>query len=268
MALDNEHQILVTTSAILGWIYVLFWSISFYPQLVTNTARKSVTGLSVDFVIASFYGFLCYAIFNTSMYFSPYIREEYRKQHEGKDNLVAFNDVVFATHALLITFLFCIQVFLYRKPNEGPSKMGVALAIALTLVVSIGASLAYFGHIEMLDYLYALSYIKLVLTVVKYIPQVWLNWVRRSTTGWNISNVLLDFFGGFLSIAQLFIDAFTSGHNLNGVMGFLPKFILGIISILFDTLFMLQHYVWFPEHGPHISTQETFNPNEQITTVK
>ena len=37
--------------------------------------------------------------------------------------------------------------------------------------------------------------------------QVLLNWRRQSTIGWNIWNVLLDFMGGSLSVAQLMIDS-------------------------------------------------------------
>lgn len=257
----SSHWTLDLLSATLGWLYFAFWSISFYPQLISNYRRRSVTGLSVDFVIASFYGFLCYSIFNISMYFSPSVRMEYRLRNGGQDNLVAINDVIFAVHATIITFIFSFQVLMYRKPNEGPSTLGVILAVLLTFLIVTGACLTFWRMIEMLDYLYALSYIKLLLTVVKYIPQAWLNWVRRSTTGWSITNVMLDFLGGFFSIAQLFLDAFMSGHNMDGIKGYLTKFFLGVISIFFDIIFILQHYIWFPDSlGPHISSHEHFVP--------
>jgi cystinosin len=200
------------------------------------------------------------------MYCSLAVREEYQRRNSGQNNLIALNDVIFAVHATLVTFVFCLQVLFYRKSNEGPSNIGTALAIALTILITSGAFLSYGGLIQMLDYLYALSYIKLILTVVKCVPQVWLNWVRRSTIGWSIANVLLDFFGGFFSISQLFIDAYTSGHNIDGIIGALPKFILGIISIIFDIIFMMQHYLWFPEdEGPHSRT--VFGPDELEPTT-
>lgn len=195
------------------------------------------------------------------MYFSETVRLAYRQRHDGNDNLVALNDVIFAVHATLLTFLFSLQVFFYRKPNEGPSLVGFIVALGLTLVIATGAVLVYFQLVGILDYLYTLSYLKLILTVIKCVPQAWMNWMRRSTTGWSVLNVLLDFFGGFFSIAQLFLDAFISGHNMQGIIGFLPKFILGVISVFFDTIFLLQHYVWFPEEdGPHISSQERYHP--------
>lgn len=58
-----------------------------------------------------------------------------------------------------------------------------------------------------LSLLYTLSYVKLAVTLLKYVPQVVLNARLRSTAGWNIDNVVLDFMGGFLSLAQLLLDA-------------------------------------------------------------
>lgn len=33
--------------------------------------------------------------------------------------------------------------------------------------------------------MYALSYVKLLITIVKYVPQAWLNYKRKSTDGWS-----------------------------------------------------------------------------------
>lgn len=37
-------------------------------------------------------------------------------------------------------------------------------------------------------------------------PQVYLNWARKSTVGWSIVNILLDLTGGIFSIAQEIVD--------------------------------------------------------------
>ena len=58
-----------------------------------------------------------------------------------------------------------------------------------------------------LKQIYAFGYIKLVVTVIKYIPQVYINYKLKSTVGWAIGQIVLDFAGGILSISQLFIDA-------------------------------------------------------------
>ena len=73
-----------------------------------------MTGLSIDFVVASVIGFICYSIYTFSFYAIPSIQQEYRDTHDGKDNLVKINDVFFAVHALAITIIYSAQVLLYR----------------------------------------------------------------------------------------------------------------------------------------------------------
>ncbi len=91
---------------------------------------------------------------------------------------------------------------------------------------------------------YAVGFVKLVLTVVKYVPQAWANYQQKSTTGWSINQVLLDVIGGVLSIAQLVIDS-SLESDWSGLTGNPVKLGLGNISILFDILFMVQHYLLY-----------------------
>lgn len=35
-----HNSILVVINAVIGWIYFVAWSVSFYPQVVTNWRRK------------------------------------------------------------------------------------------------------------------------------------------------------------------------------------------------------------------------------------
>merc|ERR1711871_1611252 len=67
------------------------------------------------------------------------------------------------------------------------------------------------------------------------------NWSRKSTGGWNIYNVLLDFTGGLLSTTQLVIDAMAQ-NDWSGVQGDPAKFGLGFASMFFDIIFAFQHY--------------------------
>ena len=86
-----------------------------------------------------------------------------------------------------------------------------------------------------------MGYAKLAITVVKYIPQAWTNYQRKSTEGWSISQILLDVTGGVLSIAQLVIDS-SLQQDWSGITGNPVKLGLGNVSILFDCVFMIQHY--------------------------
>ena len=72
-------------------------------------------------------------------------------------------------------------------------------------------------------------------------PQVLTNYRNRSTHGWSIAQILLDFIGGILSISQLGIDSYLQ-HDWSGITGNPVKLALGNVSIFFDIIFMFQHY--------------------------
>ena len=93
-----------------------------------------------------------------------------------------------------------------------------------------------------------MGYAKLVITVIKYIPQVWANYKRKSTVGWSIGQILCDLIGGVLSVVQLLIDSSLEG-DWSGVTGNPVKFGLGNVSIFFDIIFMVQHYVLYRQSG-------------------
>jgi len=69
--------------------------------------------------------------------------------------------------------------------------------------------------------------------------------MTRSTVGWSISQILLDFAGGVLSIAQQGIDSYLQG-DWSGITGNPVKFALGNVSMMYDVVFVTQHYVLYP----------------------
>lgn len=71
-----------------------------------------------------------------------------------------------------------------------------------------------------------------------------MNYRRKSTVGWSIGNILLDFTGGILSMAQMILNAYNF-DDWNSLFGDPTKFGLGLFSVLFDILFMVQHYVLY-----------------------
>jgi cystinosin len=67
-----------------------------------NWQRKSVVGLSFDFLALNFLGFICYSVYNVALLASPAVRAEYRRQMGGSPG-VRLNDAIFAVHAALMT---------------------------------------------------------------------------------------------------------------------------------------------------------------------
>jgi len=258
-------------SAVLGWTYFCAWSVSFWPQAVQNAVTKSVAGLSLEFQLLNIVGFACYFAFNSALYWSPDVKDEYRKEHGGNNSAVRFNDVCFAGHACVLTIVQIIQIFVYwdYPPLTRADKL---LRIGVVSAVSIGVAVAFVMAVlilstsetvmDWLTYLNILAQVKVVVSTVKYCPQVWKNYSLKSTTGWSIHNVLLDFVGGALSVAQLILDA-SIHHDWSAISGDPAKLLLGNLSMFFDVIFVVQHYCLYAERRRVTETPASVSLQQQ-----
>jgi len=230
----------------LGWAYFTAWSVSFYPQVILNYELKHVDGLSLDFVYLNLVGFALYTTYNAMFLWNGSIKDAYRKRYGG-ENLVRFNDFVFGLHATILTAVTLFQTFYYRDPKTYTTpKVAFVLLVGIGLVLLAACAQAIAGNMNWLDVLYIVGNVKVFISLCKYIPQAVLNFRRKSTIGWSIHNVLLDFIGGILSVAQELLDA-GRANDWSGITGNLAKFLLGFVSMVFDVLFMTQHYVLYPK---------------------
>ncbi|XP_055848767.1 cystinosin homolog isoform X1 [Episyrphus balteatus] len=241
---------IVYISSVFGWVYFIAWSISFYPQIYTNFKRKSVVGLNFDFLALNFIGFLLYSIFNIGLYWIPTMQAEYFSRHPRGLNPVLVNDVVFSLHAMFATSITIFQCFIYERAEQRISITARGIVTVFILIVVITAGLAWGSVVHWLDFLYYCSYIKLTITLIKYIPQAAMNYRRKSTVGWSIGNILLDFVGGTLSMLQMILNAYNYDDWVS-IFGDPTKFGLGLFSVLFDIFFMLQHYVFYRNLQPY-----------------
>ena len=204
--------------------------------------------------------------------YSPTIRAQYAVRHPvSPEPTVRFNDVAFGVHAVLLVVLTYSQFFSQlwgfqvssrqraTRPVLGVlwgSIVGVAGIVAVVLfrsgpknqdplgwawidVVSPMAARAscQFLCLPKTMQLYTLGYVKLLATFVKYIPQAFFNYKRKSTEGWSIWQILFDITGGFLSVAQLILDA-SFGGDWSGITGNPLKLGLANISMAFDVVFI------------------------------
>ncbi|XP_014732126.1 PREDICTED: cystinosin isoform X2 [Sturnus vulgaris] len=186
------HSIIVRyADEVIGWIYFLAWSISFYPQLFENWRRKSVVGLSFDFLALNLTGFIAYSVFNVGLFWIPLIKEEFLVSYPSGVNPVAINDVFFSLHAVALSLVAIIQCCIY---------------------------------------------------------EAYMNFRRKSTEGWSIGNVFLDFTGGSFSLLQMFLQSYNN-DEWKLIFGDPTKFGLGVFSIAFDIVFMAQHYCLYRRRG-------------------
>jgi cystinosin len=206
-----------------------------------------------------------------AFYYSPLIRAQYAARYKGLTPTVQFNDITFAAHGLLLSLVTASQYFFARAwgftPSLGSRPSRPILGIFFGCVLGVSAVLFIVADSPdrdsthdavsswvWLDAIYAISYVKLIVTLIKYTPQVLVNYRNRSTKGWSIVQILLDFSGGILSIAQQSIDSYIQ-RDWSGITGNPVKFALGNVSMLYDLIFMTQHYVLYrgaegkPEEG-------------------
>jgi cystinosin len=242
-------------SSILGYTYVLNWSICMYPLLFTNLRTQSTTGVSLEFTILNLCGWAFYTTYLSALFFNPHIQQLYMQRfHHGSS--VKPNDIAFSVHALLLALVQLGQYFLYnlrdsdkrRKENRRKQVCGLhAETVMLLLVMVIPSSvipiLVMVTPLEFnaLDYLYMLSYFKVACTVTKYTKQVWYNFQRQSTAGWNIWYNCLECSGALLSMLQIIVDSIRMG-NISGITGNSAKFVLGFATVLFDVSRVREHF--------------------------
>ena len=257
LAHDQTSLALTALSRLLGWIYTFAWSASFYPQVIHNHRHKSTVGLSTDFVVLNAVGHASYFAYNSLLFFYEPVRRAYRRQHEGRDNVVQLNDWVFSFHATLLALVTLLQYLAYKKAQQGVSRtVRLAMAAALTAgVFLVGAKrLKLVGWIQIVN---ACSTLKLAITLTKYLPQIKLNADRKSTDGFSIENILLDLTGGILSLLQLILDAVAIQGSWSGVTGDWGKLGLSLLSIAFDAILIWQHYVAYPStHNDEADSEE------------
>ncbi|OAY25609.1 hypothetical protein MANES_17G108300v8 [Manihot esculenta] len=241
-----------------GWIAFFSWSISFYPQVILNFRRKRVVGLNFDFVVLNLTKHSSYLIYNASLYFSSAIQKQYfDKYGYGEMIPVAANDVAFSIHAVLLTAITLFQIVIYDRGNQKVSKISIAIVCAVWLVAAVCFFIALPSH----SWLWLISIfnsIQVFMTVIKYIPQAVMNFMRKSTDGFCIGNILLDFLGGVTNYAQMAVQSIDQNSWVN-FYGNIGKTLLSLISVFFDLVFMCQHFILYPGNKAHISTK----PNKE-----
>lgn len=203
------------------------------------------------------------------LYWNGRVREDDAIRNGGESpNLVKLNDVGFALHALILTTITLLQIYIYGPAPSLSYHVKVSLIlISLSLFLAgievlarnirwiPDASFVEHNLWTWLGFCLLASAVKLGITLVKYVPQALLNYRRKSTEGWSIWNILLDFSGGILSFAQLFLDAAEKGDY--GLVTDNPvKLAVSLISIAFDVLFMVQHYFLYAESYVRVRNNE------------
>lgn len=264
---------------LLGWLYFIAWTVSFFPQAILNAQRKTTQGLMPDFPLLNVFGFFCYTLSTALFLFSDVIRAQYANRHTvSPEPTVRINDLTFGALGFTMSVVTYSQFWprlwgWQHKPGVQRHAStitrgiiwGSLVAILVTgFIVLVKRDTTGRGW-ALIDIVYTMEYVKLAMTVFKYVPQVIANFKRKSTIGWSITQQLLDFSGGIGSLLQLVIDS-SLQDDWSGLVGNPLKFGLANISLVFDIIFILQHFVLFGpvEESGRVKTRSS-NSSERST---
>lgn len=254
---------LKTISHIIGWIYTALWSFSNFPQIVTNVKRQSVAGFSSEFAALNTLGFTFYCI---------YVIFGWHFQHRWDlVKSIDIQDLLFAAVCGLSVYILFVQTFiLYRRTITGSIHIiyqfvmfGLILMALYNVALGLGDKLPWFSK-ESDAYAYSviqfLGFGKSFISFIKYVPQVYLNFLRKHTRGFSIGNVFMDLGGGTCSFLQMFINAYANpkedgSPDFSYINSNIPKLILSLESVFFD-LIMITQYFYYKKNTKRVAEEE------------
>ncbi|KGN58224.1 cystinosin homolog isoform X2 [Cucumis sativus] len=252
---------------VLGWISILCWALASYPQVILNFRRKSVVGLSFDYLILNFTKQSSYLIYNATLFFSTTVQKQYFDKY-GYDQMipVALSDVFFPFHSIILILVVSVQIVFFDRGSQKVSKASIAILVAVWFF----AGACFFMALPTHSWLWLVSIfnsIQVFMTFIKYSPQAFLNFTRKSTVGFSIGNIVLDFSGGVATLAQMSVQSVDQGSWVN-FLGNIGKPLLALVSIAFDLIFFYQHFVLYHIKASRVSFQRDPESTDSEPLIK
>ncbi|RHN50524.1 putative lysosomal cystine transporter [Medicago truncatula] len=98
--------------------------------------------------------------------------------------------------------------------------------------------------------------IQVCMTLIKYCPQAFMNFLRKSTDGFSIGNVLLDFSGGIFNYSQMVVQSIDQDSLVN-FYGNIGKVMISLVTIFYDSILMFQHYILYSHKKVSITSENS-----------
>ncbi|KAI3713259.1 hypothetical protein L1987_71833 [Smallanthus sonchifolius] len=157
---------------------------------------------------------------------------------------VAANDVAFSSHAVLLTAFTLFQITIYDRGTQKVSRITMVIVLVAWTTVAICVCVAMPKH-SWLWLVSCFNMLQVSMTVIKYIPQAIMNSKWKSTIGFRMDNILLDLLGGLTNYGQMAVQSIDQ-HSWVNFYGNIGKTLLSLVSIFFDFLFIVQHFLLYP----------------------
>ena len=245
--LNKKMGFILIFNEVVGWVGICLWTLGFIMKSYVIYKTKTGDGVSMDYLFmnwTAFYFYLSYTIYG------HFYNASYSHQ-------VHTTDFVFTCFSMFMVSFEVVQIFYY--PRKKNTVRYLPFGITTLIIIAVGVCCF---QLPTNDAFKQMGNAKIVQTNLRAFPQIYQNWFRKSTRGWSMVAVFQDLFGGILSLCQMVIDCFIQGpslflQNLN-----VPKLALGIMSIVYDAVYLIQHYGLGYRYGDR---NEFSRPSEEIT---
>jgi len=233
------HPTMKLIADICGWFYVFIWGSYQYPQVFLNYKLKNVEGFKLDYPFLNLSGYIFISISNSVAFFWNGL--PFQNYGMGK---VEIQDVLYGWNGLFVCLILNYQALIYKRGKNTISMFSFWFTIfawSSSIVVYILTEVT--GTIEISQVFNIIQYLgdlKIGVNMIKYVPLIYFNFIRKTTGGMSITAFLLNMIGAIFSLSQMIL-AYLSGATptFNRI-----KTGLAIVTIFYDLILMFQYYLY------------------------
>lgn len=167
---DSLDRIFCIIGNICGWLSSFIWFIVLFPQIYKNYKEKSIEGISFVWAIMNFSA----SFINVFFVFQ---------------NKVPAFSYISAVYMPVIEFIFLCQFYIYSK-EERSKKRKIAIYFLIIISIVLFANIFYSRYY--IDYL---EWISIILWSSETLPQIFLNFKLKSTSGLSNLGQVITFLG-------------------------------------------------------------------------
>ncbi|SCV04060.1 LAME_0H15434g1_1 [Lachancea meyersii CBS 8951] len=243
---------------LLGYGYVIPWSISAYPPIYNNWRRNSAAATSLDFVMLNIVG---YFYLLTSLWLQLYKWQiESKAVGELPRPKVTSFDFWYCLHGFAMNLVVLSQILmgitLWKFNQTGSTRMKPIYAKILTTSVAVCLLSAIqllwqqtqhgWQNLDTLAFCNKLYLLKISMSVLKYVPQIRHNFERKSMKGFPIQSVGCDVLGSVCSLCQLVIQIQRDEPvlTLEVVGANFGRVGIALVTLLFNLIYISQWLVY------------------------
>ncbi|SCV01432.1 LAMI_0G11474g1_1 [Lachancea mirantina] len=242
---------------VLGYGYAIPWCLSIYPSLFKNWRQKSASAISVDFLIINIVGYVC---LTSAIFLQLFCWQETNDENEPLRPTVTQFDLWYCVHSLVMNGVLASQLLygkrLWSFQTAGVVRMKILYKRILRATLAIIAiSLIPFcvrlfnenlSNTNTLALCNRLIALKILMSLIKYFPQVKHNYERKKMRDFPMLCVVLDVFGSICSIAQLIVKLKQVGEPsiAAAATSNFGKIGIACVTLLFNFIYVSQWLVY------------------------